>query len=99
MQPEAATKEGVVKTGKGSKEANSLISAAEIACFAYCPEQWRLEYGLGLEPQNRAALDAGNRHHARKALVERLAGGAIVIGRLLAVLAILGLLLLLVFSR
>ena len=36
-------------------------------CF-FCPEQWRLEYGLGLEPGNRAALDAGDRHHAQKAV-------------------------------
>ncbi|SIO55726.1 hypothetical protein SAMN05444166_5133 [Singulisphaera sp. GP187] len=74
------------------------ISAAEIACFVYYLEQWRLEYGLGLEPENRAALDAGGRHHARKAVAEWVAGGSIAIGRLLAVLSILGLLLL-VFYR
>ena len=39
-----------------------MVSAAEIAAFVYCPEQWRLEYGLGLEPGNRAELDAGDRH-------------------------------------
>ena len=33
-----------------------MISAAEIACFAYCPEQCRLQYGLELLPANRAAL-------------------------------------------
>jgi hypothetical protein len=27
-----------------------LISAQEVASFAYCPESWRLQYGLGLEP-------------------------------------------------
>jgi hypothetical protein len=36
-----------------------LITANEIACWVYCPEQWRLQYGLGLEPANRAAIDAG----------------------------------------
>ena len=44
----------------------ALVSAAEIAGFAYCPEQWRLEYGLELLPANRAALDAGTRHHGRE---------------------------------
>ena len=49
-------------TGRG------LISAAEIACFTYCPEQWRLQYGMELEPENRAALEAGTREHGRKAV-------------------------------
>jgi len=75
------------------------ITAAEIAPWAYCPEQWRLQYGLGLKPANRAALDAGTRHHAEKAVVGRIAASAVVIGRLVAVLAALVLLLLWVFSR
>ncbi len=69
-----------------------LISAQEIACFAYCPEQWRLEYGLGLPPENRAALDAGNRHHSRKAVAERIASGLVMLGRALVVVAFLVLL-------
>jgi hypothetical protein len=72
---------------------DDLISAAEIACFAYCPEQWRLQYGQGLPAENQAALDAGTRHHERKAVAERLAGGAIDLGRFLAVLAVVALLL------
>ena len=75
------------------------ISAQEIACFAYCPEQWRLQYGLGLPPDNRDALAAGNRFHGRKEAAERLAGGAIALGRFLAFLAALGLLLALVLGR
>ena len=74
---------------------DDLIAAAEIACFAYCPEQWRFEYGLGLEPENWQALAAGDRHHARKAVAERIAGGSITLGRFLIVLAALLLLLLL----
>jgi hypothetical protein len=70
-----------------------LITASEIACFAYCPEQWRLEYGQGLPAQNQASLRAGTRHHGRKALAERVAGALLVIGRLLAILAVAGLLL------
>lgn len=76
-----------------------LITAQEIACFAYCPEEWRLQYGLGLEPANRASLAAGNRHHARKAVAERVAGGAITLGRVLMLLACLGLFLWLVVFR
>jgi hypothetical protein len=71
----------------GGQRPDDLITATEIATFAYCPEQWRLQNGLGLTPENRAALNAGTRHHARKAAAERIAGGAIILGRLLAVLA------------
>jgi hypothetical protein len=71
-----------------------LVSAAEIACFAYCPEQWRLQYGLGVEPGNRSSLDAGTRHHRAKAAVETVAGGSIRLGSWLAVIALAVLLLL-----
>jgi len=40
-----------------------LVTAWEIACFVYYPEQFRLQYGLGQDPARRAALDAGTRHH------------------------------------
>jgi hypothetical protein len=68
---------------------SEVITASELACFAYCPEQWRLQYGLELLPANGAAMDAGNRHHARKGLAERIAGAVIVLGRVLIVLAFL----------
>ena len=77
------------------RRGGDFITAAELACFAYCPEQWRLEYGLGLPPANRAALDAGTRHHERKAVAERVAGGSIMLGRFLAILAAVVILLLL----
>ena len=70
-----------------------MISAEEMACFAYCPEQWRLQYGLGLEPSNRPTLAAGTRHHDRKAVAERIAGGSIGLGKALVVAAGLVLLL------
>lgn len=69
--------------------AEDLLTASEVACYAYCPEQWRLEYGLGLPAKNQAALDAGTRHHARKAAVERLAGWAIRLGLAITVAAVL----------
>jgi len=82
------------RSDKPSIGRRELISAAEVAAWAYCPESWRLQYGLGLEPENHSALRAGTRHHARKAFAERLAGTAIMLGWILAALAAAGLLLL-----
>src|SRR5262249_35309670 len=65
---------------RGGQKPDDLITASEIASFAYCPEAWRLEHGLGLPAENRAALDAGTRHHGRKAAAERIAGLAIALG-------------------
>jgi hypothetical protein len=79
------------KRGRGS----DMVTAAEIAAYVYCPEQWRLQDGLGLEPGNWAALDAGDRHHASKAVAEQIAGGSIELGRFLAAVAAVVLLLLL----
>ncbi len=77
---------------RAGKRERKLVTAGEIASFAYCPEQWRLEYGLALPAGNRVELEAGTRHHSAKAVAERLAGAAIVIGRILVVLAILAVL-------
>jgi hypothetical protein len=71
-----------------------FITAAEMGSYVFCKEQWRLQYVLGMKPGNRAALDAGTRHHARKAVAERVAGGSIGIGRLLVGVALAVLLLL-----
>jgi hypothetical protein len=78
-----------------SKRGDDVITATEIACWVYCPEQWRLQYGQGLEPANRKELAAGDRHHAHKAVAERVAGGTITLGRFLAAVAAVVLLLLL----
>jgi hypothetical protein len=61
----------------------------------FCPEQWRLQYGLRLPPANRAELDAGTHHHEGKESAERVASNSITLGRYLAVLAAVVLLLLL----
>jgi hypothetical protein len=66
------------------KQRSDTVTATEIACWVYCPEQWRLQHGLGLEPANRKELAAGTRHHSRKAAAERVAGGAIALGRVLS---------------
>jgi PD-(D/E)XK nuclease superfamily len=75
------------------KQDNRPVTASEIACWAYCPEQWRLQYGLGLQAQNQAAMDRGSRHHAAKAVAERIAGAALALGRLLMLAGLLALLL------
>jgi len=72
-----------------------VVSASELAAYVYCPEQWRLEHGLGLEPANRAEMNAGTQHHERKAGAEQVAGKLITLGSLLAVLAVVALLLVL----
>jgi hypothetical protein len=59
----------------------------------YCPEQWRLPYGLGLEASNQPVLDAGTRHHARLAAAERLGAWAIRLGKILVLPALAALLL------
>ena len=69
------------------------ITATEIASFAYGPEQWRLEYGLGRPAANRAARDAGTQHHTRKATAERVAGWCLRLGRALLLAALAALLL------
>lgn len=82
----------------GRESGPEMVTAAEVACWAYCPEQWRLEYGQGLEPENQAAMAAGTRHHERKAVAERVAAGSIGLGLFLVVLAVVALLLLLWWS-
>jgi hypothetical protein len=83
---------------RGGQGPEDLITASEIASFVYCPEAWRLEHGMGREPENRAAIDAGTRHHSRRAAAERVAGGAIRLGQMIVVAALL-LLVLWVISR
>ena len=47
-----------------------VVSATEIASFVYCPEQWRLQHGLGNESENTASLSKGEAFHARNASLE-----------------------------
>ena len=73
--------------GSGTNK-GKLISSHEIACFAYCPEQWRLQEGLKLPPANQEEWRAGTRHHGRKAAVEAVAGSSIGLGWWLIALAL-----------
>jgi hypothetical protein len=78
--------------GRGESSGTSgreLVRATEIAAFVYCPEQWRLEHGCGLASENREALQAGARHHARNVAVERATGCAFAAARGVAAAALL----------
>ena len=77
----------------------TIVAAQEVACFAYCPEQWRLQYGLKVQPTNQKEMRAGTRHHERMAAVERVAEPAIGLGWRLMALALAMLLGLWVLGR
>lgn len=68
---------------------NDVVSASEIASWAWCPEAWRLEKGLQLAPGNKERLAAGEVHHERKARVERQTQTSSAVGRLLLVVGVL----------
>ena len=65
-----------------------LVSASEIARWAWCPESWRLET-LGHRPGNQAALKRGEKHHARKAAFEVRSRSAMRVGFWLLAAAVL----------
>ena len=65
-----------------------IVSASEIASWAWCPESWRLS-SLGHEPENRAAMKTGERHHARTADFEERSRSAISLGWWLLVASLL----------
>jgi hypothetical protein len=81
------------------RRATQILTAEEVACYVYCPEQWRLQHGLGLAPSNQEVLNAGIRHHARKAVAERLAACSMMLGRILVIGALLVLALWWLLSR
>jgi len=82
----------VMRTNRGGRRHTHLVTAEGIACWAYCPEQFRLQYGLGLPSSNVESLSAGDRHHARQARAERLATALILLGLVLAAIAVLAIL-------
>jgi hypothetical protein len=61
---------------------SEIVSASEIASWAWCPESWRLN-SLGVEPTNLAQIERGERHHAAKAAFEERSRSAISLGWLL----------------
>lgn len=67
---------------------DDVVSASEIAAWAWCPESWRLN-ALGHEPGNRAAMKRGETRHARTARFERWSVLAIKLGIFLVITALL----------
>jgi hypothetical protein len=63
-----------------------LVTASELAAWAWCPESWRLD-ALGHEPENRTALEQGEAMHARTATVAERSRAATSLGRWLLVAA------------
>lgn len=70
------------------KRRDDIVSASELASWAWCPESWRLE-SLGAEPANRAELARGETHHVRQAAFEERSRSAISVGWCLLVFAAL----------
>jgi CRISPR/Cas system-associated exonuclease Cas4 (RecB family) len=62
---------------------SDVVTASELASYVYCPEQWRLEYGLGQKSENTKALEQGTRYHERTARAEVTSSKLLSIGRLL----------------
>lgn len=68
-----------------------LVTASEIASYAFCPEAWRLGEGLGLHPGNGTSRARGEVAHAKNAEADRRTEKASRAGLLLIALAALAL--------
>src|SRR4051794_31864424 len=66
---------------------DDVVSASDIASWAYCPEAWRLQ-SLGYESGNKAALERGETFHAKTAAVERHSTVALRVGLVLLALGV-----------
>jgi len=64
------------------KRSDDVVSASEIASWAWCPESWRLN-ALGSEPTNRGDIARGELEHRRKATYERFSRRVVALGWLL----------------
>src|SRR4051794_8982421 len=84
--PERITDEGFWVLSM--KRDDQVVSASEIADWAWCPEAWRLRL-LGHAPENQAALKQGEAFHERKAAFEEQSRSASSLGWWLLALAVL----------
>jgi hypothetical protein len=67
-----------------------IVSASDVASWAFCPESWRLSE-LGFRPSNTTSLDRGEAHHAVGCRVERTTSRQARVAWVLLILAALGL--------
>lgn len=77
---------------------SDVVSAAEIASWAWCPESWRLD-AVGAEPGNRDALVRGKKFHRWTSLVEVWSRQAVWAGVILVAAAVLVVALWFFFAR
>lgn len=77
--PWRGTAAGFLGAGPRKRRDDDIVTASEMAQWAWCPEAWRLEL-LGHEPENRAAIAKGARHHEGKANFEEYSRSAISVG-------------------
>jgi hypothetical protein len=68
---------------------SGVVSATEVASYVYCPEQWRLQHGLGHSSTNTASLARGAALHRKTAAVEVRSRRALRLGFMLVALAVL----------
>ena len=68
---------------------DEMVSASEIASYAFCPEAWRLGPGLGLRPNNERELTRGEKSHAKIAVLEQRSQSALRLGVALIALGVL----------
>ena len=80
------------------KRNDDVVSASEIASWAWCPASWRLNT-LGHEPENRAAMRGGEERHAETAAFEVRSRSTISLGWRLLALALFLALLVLILGR
>jgi hypothetical protein len=66
---------------------SDVVSASEIASWAWCPESWR-QNSLGAEPENTEALQRGEILHGKTAAFEGRSEAAIAVGRWLILAAL-----------
>jgi hypothetical protein len=69
-----------------SSKPTDVVSASEIASWAWCPESWRL-VARGEEPENKVELARGKRFHERTSTFEVWSRRAVSLGLWLCVLA------------
>ena len=65
--------------GSKNRQDGDVVSASEIAQWAWCPEAWRLE-ALGAKPTNQKAIRKGEKFHAQTASFETGSRAAISLG-------------------
>jgi hypothetical protein len=73
----------------GKYQDPDLVSASEIASYAFCPEAWRLGSTLCLRPNNERELSRDEHFHEKTAVLERVTQGALRLGLVLILLGAL----------